>query len=147
MDLVLRAAFAFVFVYATSRFVGRRELSTLQPFDLILLVVIGDLVQQGITQSDYSLTGLVLVIATIASLTVFVSYVSFRFPRVRPLLEGEPVVVLEDGSLIEENMKRTRLTLDDIEEAARLQQIADLASVRWAVFENGGSISFIPKEK
>src|SRR3954453_6363670 len=146
MDLVLRAAFAFVFVYVTSRFVGRRELSTLQPFDFVLLVVIGDLVQQGITQSDYSLTGLVLVISTIALLTVFVSWVSFRFPRLRPLLEGEPVVVLEDGQLIEENLKRTRLTLDDIEEAARLEQIASLNDVRWAVFENGGSISFIPKE-
>ena len=147
MDLVLRATFAFFFIFLMSRLIGRRELGKLQAFDLILFIVIGDLVQQGITQSDYSVTGLVLVVSTICVLTVFVSYVSFRFPRVRPLLEGEPVVVLEEGRLIDENMKRTRLTIDDIEEEARLQQIASLDEVRWAVFENGGSISFIPKEK
>jgi uncharacterized membrane protein YcaP (DUF421 family) len=146
VDLILRATFAFVFIFLMSRLIGRRELGKLQVFDLLLFIVIGDLVQQGITQSDYSITGLVLVVSTICLLTVFVSYVSFRFPRVRPLLEGEPVVVLEDGQLIEENLKRTRLTLDDIEEAARLDQIASLDDVRWAVFENGGSISFIPKE-
>src|SRR3954462_10366073 len=146
MDLVLRATFAFFLIFLMTRLIGRRELGKLQAFDLILFIVIGDLVQQGITQSDYSVTGLVLVLSTISLLTVFVSYVSFRFPRVRPLLEGEPVVVLEDGRLIEENMRRTRLTIDDVEEEARLQQIASLEDVRWAVFENGGSISFIPKE-
>jgi uncharacterized membrane protein YcaP (DUF421 family) len=145
MDLVLRTTFAFVFIFLMSRLIGRRELGKMQAFDLILFIVIGDMVQQGVTQSDYSVTGLTIVVSTIALLTVFLSYVSFRFPRVRPLLEGEPVVVLEDGQLIDENLKRTRLTLDDIEEAARLEQIASLDDVRWAVFENGGSISFIPK--
>jgi uncharacterized membrane protein YcaP (DUF421 family) len=147
MDLVLRTTFAFVFIFVMSRLIGRRELGKLQAFDLILFIVIGDLVQQGITQSDYSVTGLALVASTIALLTVFISYVSFRFPRVRPLLEGEPVVILEDGQLIEKNLSRTRLTLDDVEEAARLEQIVSLDEVRWAVFENSGSISFIPKEK
>ncbi len=145
MDLVLRATFAFLFIFVMSRLIGRRELSKLQTFDLILFIVIGDLVQQGITQSDYSVTGLALVVSTICLLTVLVSYVSFRFPRVRPLLEGEPVVILEDGRLIDSNLKRTRLTIEDVEEAARMEQIADLGEVRWAVFENSGSISFIPK--
>jgi uncharacterized membrane protein YcaP (DUF421 family) len=145
MDLVLRATFAFVFIFVMSRLIGRRELGKMQAFDLILFIVIGDLVQQGITQSDYSITGLALVVSTICLLTVFTSYVSFRFPRVRPLLEGEPVVVVDDGKLIPENLKRTRLTLEDLEEEARLQQIESLTDVRWAVFENGGSISFIPR--
>src|SRR5690349_16177159 len=139
MDLVLRATFAFVFIFVMSRLIGRRELGKMQAFDLILFIVIGDLVQQGITQSDYSITGLSLVVSTICLLTVFTSYVSFRFPRVRPLLEGEPVIVVDDGKLIPENLKRTRLTLDDLEEEARLQQIESLTDVRWAVFENGGS--------
>jgi uncharacterized membrane protein YcaP (DUF421 family) len=147
MDLVLRATFAFVFIFLMSRLIGRRELGKMQAFDLILFIVIGDLVQQGITQSDYSITGLALVVSTICLLTVFTSYVSYRFPRVRPVLEGEPVVVVEDGRLIPENMKRTRLTLEDVEEEARQQQIESLTDVRWAVFENSGSISFIPREK
>ena len=145
MDLVLRATFAFVFIYVMTRLIGRRDLGKLQAFDLILFIVIGDLVQQGITQSDYSATGLTLVVSRLALLTVFVSWVSFRFPRIRPLLDGEPVVILEDGQLIAANLKRTRLSLDDIEEAARLQQIASLETVRWAVFANSGDISFIPK--
>ena len=145
MDLVRRATFAFVLIYVMTRLIGRRELGKLQAFDLILFIVIGDLVQQGITQSDYSATGLTLVVSRLALLTVFVSWVSFRFPRIRPLLDGEPVVILEDGQLIAANLKRTRLSLDDIEEAARLQQIASLETVRWAVFENSGDISFIPK--
>jgi uncharacterized membrane protein YcaP (DUF421 family) len=147
MDLVLRATFAFVFIFVMSRLIGRRELGKMQAFDLILFIVIGDLVQQGITQSDYSITGLALVVSTICLLTVFTSYVSYRFPRVRPVLEGEPVIVVEDGRLIPENLKRTRLTLEDVEEEARQQQIESLTDVRWAVFENSGSISFIPREK
>ena len=146
MDLILRATFAFVFIFVMSRLIGRRELGKMQAFDLILFIVIGDLVQQGITQSDYSITGLALVVSTICLLTVFTSYVSFRFPRVRPVLEGEPVIVVEDGKLIHENLKRTRLTLEDVEEEARQQQIASLTDVRWAVFENSGSLSFIPRE-
>src|SRR5918996_5301481 len=97
MDLVVRAVVGFAFVLFLTRVVGRRELSSLEPFDLILLVMIGDLVQQGITQNDLSVTGLVLVGGTIGLLTVLVSYTSFRFPRLRPLLDGEPVIVIEDG--------------------------------------------------
>ena len=74
MDIVVRAAFAFLFVLLLTRIVGRRELSTMQPFDLILLVVIGDLVQQGVTQNDFSVTGIVLAAGTIAVMTVVVSY-------------------------------------------------------------------------
>ena len=97
MDIVLRAIVGFCFVLFVTRVVGRRELSSLQPFDLILLVMIGDLVQQGITQNDFSVTGLVLAAGTIAVLTVVVSYSSFKFPRLRPIVEGEPVIVVEDG--------------------------------------------------
>jgi uncharacterized membrane protein YcaP (DUF421 family) len=143
MDVILRAAFGFLFIFVLMRIIGRRELSSLQPFDLILLVVIGDLVQQGITQSDYSVIGLMLAAGTVALLTVAVSYTAFRFPRARPLLEGEPIVILRDGKPIEKNLRRERLTIEDIEEEARLQQIGSLESVSVAVLENGGQISFI----
>ena len=92
MDLVVRAAIGFFFVLFLTRVVGRRELSSLAPFDLILLVMIGDLVQQGITQNDFSVTGMLLVGGTIALLTVAVSFGSYRFPRLRPVIEGEPVI-------------------------------------------------------
>lgn len=145
MDLVIRAIIAFFFILLLTRVVGRRELSSLQPFDLIMLVVIGDLVQQGVTQNDFSVTGAVLVCGTIAMLTVFTSYASFRFPRLRPALDGEPVIVVEDGKPIKRNLDRNRITVEELAVEARLQQIDSLDQVRWAVLETTGKISFIPK--
>ena len=145
MDLVVRAVVAFAFVYLLARVVGRRELSSLEPFDLIMLVVIGDLVQQGVTQNDFSVTGMLLVGGTIALLTVLVSFLSFRFPRLRPALEGEPVIVVEDGKPIDRNLRRNRITLEELAAAARQQQIASIGDVRWGVLETNGQLSFIPK--
>jgi uncharacterized membrane protein YcaP (DUF421 family) len=144
MDLVLRATVVFLFIFLITRIAGRRELSTLEPFDVILLVVLGDLVQQGITQSDQSVTGTLIVISTITLLSVGVSWVSFRSGRVRLVTEGEPIVLVQDGQIIERNLRRERLTRGDIEEEARRQQVASLGDVRWAILEKEGSISFIP---
>jgi uncharacterized membrane protein YcaP (DUF421 family) len=147
MDIAIRSAVIFVFIYVLMRIVGRRELSSLEPFDLILLVVLGDSVQQAVTQDDYSVTGAVIVVATIALLQVSVSYLNFKVPRLRPILDGEPIVIVQDGKVIEGNARRERLTLDDIAEAARLQQIASLEDVQWAVLETSGEMSFIEKQK
>jgi uncharacterized membrane protein YcaP (DUF421 family) len=124
---------------------GRRELSSLQPFDLILLIVLGDLIQQGVTQSDYSFTGLLLAGGTFTLLTVAVSYLVFRVRRLRPVFEAEPLVLVEDGRLIERNVRRERITPEEIAAEARLQQISSLDRVRWAVLESNGKISFIPR--
>ena len=144
MDLVIRAVVIFFFIFLITRVAGRRELSSLQPFDLILLVVLGDLVQQGITQSDESVTGTLIVISTITLLTVFVSWVNWRFRSLRSVLEGQPVVLVENGKLIEQNMKRERITLEDIESEGRQQQVTDIADMRWALLETSGRISVIP---
>ena len=143
MDVALRAAVAFCFIFFLTRVVGRRELSSMQPFDLILLIVLGDLIQQGVTQSDYSVTGLVVAASTMALLTVLFSYLSYRFPRLRPVLDGEPIVIVRDGRPIDGNLKRERLTIEEVMAEARLQQIDSLAKIRWAVIETGGRISFI----
>ena len=146
MDLVIRAAVGFFFVLFLTRIVGRRELSTLEPFDLIMLVMIGDLVQQGITQNDFSITGLMLVGGTVTLLTVAVSYSGFKFPFLRPLLEGEPVIVLQDGKPIERNLRRNRITVEELAAAARQQEgIGSLDEVDWAVLETSGSLSFIKR--
>ena len=147
MDLVLRATVIFFFIFLVTRVAGKRELSSLEPFDLILLVVIGDLVQQGVTQSDNSVTGALIVICTIALLTVFLSYINYRAPFLRPALEGEPVVLVENGEMIERNMKRERITVEDIEAEGRQQQVSSIADMRWAVLETSGRISVIPASK
>lgn len=143
MDLVLRAAVVYVIVLGFTRALGRRELSTLQPFDLILLVVIGDLIQSGVTQNDLSVTGILLVLATIGVLQVFTSFLSFRFRRMRRVLQGEPVVLVRNGEIIQRNLRRERLDSADLAEKARLNGIATMDDVKWAVLETNGDISFI----
>src|SRR4051794_17370541 len=145
MDLVFRATAVFFFIYLVTRVIGRRELASLEPFDFILLVVTGDLVQQGVTQSDYSVTGALTVISTFAALTVFVSYLNFKFRRLRLALDGQPIVLVMDGNVLEGNLRRERMTRDELEAEARLQQAESLDDVKLAVLETGGNISVIPK--
>jgi uncharacterized membrane protein YcaP (DUF421 family) len=115
----------------------------MEPIDLILLVVIGDLVQQGVTQSDYSLTGATTVIATLAVLTVLTAYVSFRVKSLRPVLEGNPIVLVADGEILDRNLRGQRVTREEVRAEARLQGIGSLADVRFAILETNGKISFL----
>ncbi len=145
MDIALRAAFLYAFVVILMRVIGRRELSSLSPLDLVLLIVLGDAIQQGMTQDDYSVTGAVIAVSTIAVVQVGISYLSFRSRRARRVLEGEPVIIIEDGKLIERNLRRERLTEDEIAEKMRTQQIASVEDVEWGILESSGNMSFIPK--
>jgi uncharacterized membrane protein YcaP (DUF421 family) len=146
MDIVFRGIAVYFFIYLLTRVIGRRELGSLAPFDLILLIILGDSVQQGLTQDDYSITGAVIAIGTIAALQVATSYVSFRVPKMRSILEGDPIVIVEDGKPIERNMKRERLALEEVMEEARMQQIEYVDQIKWAVVESSGNISFIKKQ-
>ena len=145
MDIVLRAVVLYVFVIFVMRVIGRRELSSMTPFDLVLLIILGDAIQQGLTQDDYSVTGAILAVATIAALQVFTSYLSFRSQRARKVLEGEPIVIVERGEFVEHNLKRERMTADEVAEEMRQNQISSLDQVEWAILEANGSISFIEK--
>ena len=142
MEIVIRAGVMFVFLWLVTRAVGKRELAQLSAFELVLLVTMGDLVQQGITQEDYSVSGGMLTIGTFALLSVGLSYVSWRFPRSRPVLEGQPVVVVRSGETQEKVLAYERLPVSELLEAARKEGIRDLEEVDLAVLENDGSISF-----
>ena len=143
MDIVLRACVAYVFIIFLLRIIGRRELSTLAPSDLVLLVVMGDLVQNGVTQSDQSVTGVFLAVSTFAVLTVAVSVLTHRSPRAQILLEGSPLILVQDGKPIEKNLRSERLNICDITEEARGQGIEHLNEVKWCVLEANGTMSFI----
>jgi uncharacterized membrane protein YcaP (DUF421 family) len=145
MDIVLRAAVAYVFILFLLRVVGRRELSSMEPSDLVLLVVIGDLIQNGVTQSDYSLTGVVLAVTTFGLLAVGTSYLVFRSRRAQSMIEGEPLIIVQDGEPIERNLRGERLTLSEVMEQARQHEIESLGEVKWAVLETTGQISFIKR--
>src|SRR5436305_2230430 len=142
--MVIRAAVIFFVIFLITRMIGRRELSLNEPFDVILLIVLGDLIQQAVTQSDYSLTGTMLAVGTFMLLTVALSYFSFRSKRVRVALEGHPLVLVEDGRPIDANLKSQRLALDEVLSEARMQQVDSLDDIRWAILETNGSISVIP---
>ncbi|MBV9487091.1 MAG: DUF421 domain-containing protein [Frankiaceae bacterium] len=145
MDIAIRAIVLYLFVLFVMRIVGRRELSSLTAIDLVLLIVMGDAIQQGLTQDDYSVTGAVIVISTFAVLQVGSSYLGYRFKGIRSVLEGRPVVLIDDGRLVDQNLRRQRLTPDDVAEEMRLQQIASFDDVQWAILEVNGRISFIEK--
>lgn len=146
MDIAVRAIVAFLLIFLITRVVGRRELSSLEPFDLIMLIVIGDLVQQSITQADTSITGAVIVLSVMTTMTIIFAYANFRFRFLRPLLEGRPIVLVENGEIIKRNLARERLTVAELESEARLEQIDSIKSVRLAVLETNGKISFLPKQ-
>ena len=146
MDIVFRGIVLFAFLLLVMRVSGRRELSTLAPFDLLLLVIVGDLIQQGVTQNDNSVTGAMIAVATIAGLAVFTSWLAFRFRTARRVLEGNPIVLVQDGNVIERNLRRERMTEDELTEEMRMNQIGSLDEVSWAILEAGGHISFIKKQ-
>src|SRR4051794_11261542 len=112
MDIALRSIVLYAFIVLVMRVIGRRELSSMTPFDLVLVIILGDAVQQGLTQDDYSVTGAIIAVSTIASLQVFTSYLSFRSRRARRILEGDPLVLVERGTVVEKNLKRERMTRD-----------------------------------
>jgi uncharacterized membrane protein YcaP (DUF421 family) len=145
MDIVIRSILAFAFLFLLLRVIGRRELSTLEPLDLILLIVIGDLIQQGVTQNDLSFTGIFLAVGTFAVLVVAVSFLGARVRVLRRVLGADPLIIVQDGKVIEKALRRERMTPEEVAAEARQNQIASLDDVQWAVLEGNGRISFIPK--
>jgi uncharacterized membrane protein YcaP (DUF421 family) len=143
MEIVLRAAAIFLFLWLVTRVIGKKELAELSAFELVLIVTIGDLVQQGVTQEDMSVTGAMLAVGTIALLVVAMSYVGFRWPRSNRVIEGVPVIVIDHGKVIDGAIRTERLTREDVVSSAREQGIDDLRHVRYGVLEPDGTFSFV----
>ncbi len=143
MEIVIRATVLYAFLWMVARGVGKRELSELTAFELILLVTMGDLIQQGVTQEDMSVTGAMLAVGTLALWILIFAYLSWRFRPLRPAFEGVPVVVVRKGRPLDPVLRIERLTLDEVCEAARNQGIADLADVDIGVLEPDGRFSFL----
>lgn len=147
MEIILRATALFFFVWVLMRMMGKRELSELTAFELVLLISIGDLIQQGVTQEDMSITGALLAVGTIGMWILAFSYASFRWKRSRSIIESFPVVVIEDGRLLDEMLRLERLTTEEVLDAAREQGIRDLKDVRIGILEADGKFSFISGER
>lgn len=143
MEIVLRATAVFFFLWALTRGLGKRELAQMSAFELVLLIILGDLVQQGVTQEDYSVTGAFLATGTIAFWVLVFAYVSFRVPSARRVIEGEPVLIVHRGEVLTEALRIERLTTAEVLEEARQQGIKDLAEVEVAIVEPDGKFSFV----
>lgn len=143
MDIVLRATVMFFVVFGLLRLMGKRELAEMTPFELVLLVVIGDLLQQGVTHNDFSLTGATLAISTFAFWSLVLGLLAMRSRRVEALLDGEPAVLVRHGELLRDMLRRHRMTISEFESEMRLAGIGHIAQVDWAILETNGKISFI----
>jgi uncharacterized membrane protein YcaP (DUF421 family) len=147
MQVIVRAAILYLFLVVVIRLIGRKSLAELGSFELVLLIVMGDLIQQGVTQQDYSVIGAMLAVATFTLLTIALSYITFRWRRVRPALEGAPVVVVMRGRPVEGVLRRIRVSTDDLKVAAREQGIADLRQIDLGVMEADGKFSFMRRDE
>jgi len=147
MDVILRAAFIFFFVWLILRGMGKRELAQLNPFELVLLIVMGDLIQQAVTLEDHSVVGAMAIISTLALLTLATSWISLRSGWFARLFEGEPAPVWKDGAPVERTMRQERIRFEELEAEARKQGIARLEDVLVATLEDDGTISFLRIER
>lgn len=143
MDIVIRASVVFFALYLLVRVMGKRELGQMTPFELIVLVVIGDLVQQGVTHNDFSLVGAMLAVFTMGFWALVLSWSSYLSRRMERMLDGEPRVIVRNGEIVKENLRRDRLTRAEILSEMRLAGIGHLSEVEWAILEPRGKMSFI----
>jgi uncharacterized membrane protein YcaP (DUF421 family) len=146
MEIIVRATVIYFFLWFLTRSLGKRELAEMTAFELLLLVVVGDLIQQGVTQEDMSITGAVLAVGTIGIWILAFSWLSFRSRPARNLIEGVPVVVVRDGRPVEPALRLERVTLDELLESARDQGISNLRDIQLAILEPSGKFSFLTRQ-
>lgn len=149
MSIVLSSTVVFFLVWIVVRIVGKRELSELSPFDIVVLVVLGDLITEAVLAEDTSITGALTAVATFALLTLLtllLSWVSWRLPKYRNVFEGVPTLLVRDGRVLDDALTAERLNHEDLLTAAREEGIESLDRVKWAVLEQDGQFSFYAEE-
>jgi uncharacterized membrane protein YcaP (DUF421 family) len=147
MQIVMRAAIIFVILYLLMRLAGKRQLSQMNAFELVLLVVMGDLIQQAVTQEDYSITGASLAIGTFTLLSLLLTLVTWRFRRVRDAVSGVPTVIVRDGEIVMDVARYERVPVAELFEAMREQQIRDVSEIDLGVLEPDGRYSFFTRRQ
>lgn len=146
MDSVLRAGAIYLFLLLLFRLAGKRTFAELTPFDFVLLLVIGEATQQGLLGEDFSVTNALLVVTTLVTLDLVMAYLKQRSSLADRLLEGRAVLLVDDGELLQERMRKAKVDKYDVMEAARNSHgLEDFSQVKYAVLERSGGISIIPK--
>jgi uncharacterized membrane protein YcaP (DUF421 family) len=146
METVLRAAAIYVVLLLIMRIAGRRTLSEMTTFDFVLLLIIGEATQNALIGDDFSVTNAALAIITLIGLDIGSSLLKRRFPHFGKVVDGVPTILVENGKPLPDRLYRSRLSEDDVLEAARqLQGIERMDQIKYAVLEVSGGISVIPK--
>ncbi|WP_207434163.1 DUF421 domain-containing protein [Sabulibacter ruber] len=144
-SIVLRALIVYVLVFIILRMAGKRTLGEMTAFDLVLLLIISEAVQNALVDDDKSITGSFLVILTLVFADIMVSLATNRFRFLDSIVNGIPLIILENGKPLKDRMDKARLQEDDILEAARKTQgLENMSQIKYAVLEKDGSISIIP---
>lgn len=143
---VLRACAIYVLVMVLVRVSGKRAVGQFTPFDLVLLILIGNAVQNGINGGDNSLTGAAIMASTLIALNYLVALLTARFRGIEKIVEGEPVVLARHGQVFAQVLRRELVSHDDFQEALRLNNIDDVAEVEIALLETNGRISVVSKK-
>ena len=148
MDGVLRGLAIYIILLAFFRAIGNRSVGQITVFDFVLLLIISETTQQALIGDDFSVTQCLVLVATLMGADLVLSRVKQRFPRLDLALEGHPVMLVHDGVLLKDRLRRERVDLSDVLEAAReTQGIESLDGIRHAILERDGKISIIVKAK
>lgn len=146
MDTILRAAVIYIFLFLAFRAAGKRSLTDITTFDFILLLIIAETTQQALIGDDFSITTAVLLISTLILIEIGLTALKQRYHRFDRLMEGEPVVLVENGRPLQERLDIERVDLDDILEAARRWRgLERIDQIKFAVLERDGNITIIPR--
>ncbi len=146
--MVLRAAVMYALLLVIFRIAGKRSLAQITTFDFVLLLVIGEATQQALLGNDFSMTNALIVIITLLMLDIGLSLAQGRWPRLEPLMDDVPVLLVEDGNVLQKRLDKSRISEADIMHAARsLQGLERMDQVKYAVLERTGEISIIPKQQ
>ncbi|HEX4825409.1 MAG TPA: YetF domain-containing protein [Candidatus Polarisedimenticolaceae bacterium] len=146
-ELILRAAVVYVFLIILLRITGKRQVGQLAPFDLVLLLVLSNAVQNAMNAGDNSLIGGLLSASTLVGLNFIVGYGTFRSKRFEQLIEGQPEILIHNGRLYKTVMARAQLTHHELEAALRQAGCSSVDEVHCAVLENNGSITVVQRKE
>lgn len=147
METVLRVAIIFVFLTVAMRVIGKRELGEMSGFELILIILIPEILSQGLIGEDYSITNALIGVSTLLSLVLINSFLTYRFKRYRNLLEGEPVILYYEGKFLKKTLDKERINIDEILNEIREMGFERFDQMKWIVLEPDGKISCIPYQK
>ena len=147
MDSVLRAAIIYIALMIIMRLAGKRSLAQITTFDFVLLLIIGEATQQALLGQDFSITNAILVVITLVTLDIGLSWVKRQSKTLDKVLDDVPLIIVEDGVALKDRMDKARVDEEDVLSAARhLQGLERLDQIRYAVLERSGGISIIPKK-